>query len=89
MGNNYSNLERTYFLNDFTHLEIKGLEDLKYARQKDLHKSKLQKVMFGATMDYLINTAIPEDIPKLNNLYQNLKEFWKEFSNLLHECSWV
>ena len=73
MGNNYSKLERTYFFNDFTHLEMKGLEDLKYAKQKDLHKSKLQKVMFGATMDYLINTATPDDIPWLHNLYQNLK----------------
>ena len=73
MGNNYSKLQRTYFLNDFTHLELKGLEDLKYARQKDLHKSKLQKVMFGSAMDFLINTSTPEDIPMLHTLYQNLK----------------
>ena len=73
MGNNYSKLERTYFFNDYTQLEMKGLEDLKYVRQKDLHKFKLQKTMFGATMDYVINNATPEDIPMLHNLYQNLK----------------
>ena len=73
MGNNYSKLERTYFFNDFTQLELKGLEDFKYAKQKDLHKAKFQKVMFGSAMDFLINTSTPEHLPMLHNLYQNLK----------------
>ena len=73
MGNNYSKLQRTYFLNDFTHLELKGLEDLKYARQKDLHKSKLQKVMFSSAMDFLINTSTPEDIPYATQLVSKLE----------------
>ena len=60
-------------MNDFTQLEVKGLEDLKYVRQKFLHKAKYQKVLFSGAMEYLINTATPADIPKLHQLYLDLK----------------